>query len=665
MNIPPLLLGATLLFWGWQTGLWIIAVPSAILLEVARFLDWQWELTTEDFQKIANLCLSLLVILIIYLLVSSRSLYFIYALFQWLPVIFLPLVTAQVYSTSDRIDLSALFLLLKQESNPEKISIDFRYLYFALCILAASAANTGNIGFYLGMSLLVAVILWFRRSQRFYPIIWLCLMVLVASIGFVSQMGLHQLHLRLEQATIAWLSGFFTRDADPNQKSTAIGDLGRLKLSNGIVFRVAPDDQGNVPQLLRESTYNKYQGGIWVATNSEFDRLEPLDNETTWLLAESVNPSSEITISAKLDQGQGLLKLPDGSFQVEQLPILELEQNQYGTVKVAGETNFISYEIQFNPNLENDSPPTEDDLQVPLAEQVAIQQVLKELDVAGKSSQELMQQIQVFFQSEFNYSLDLAGKSDNFTPLSTFLLQNRSGHCEYFAAATTLLLRSLGIPARYAIGYSVHEFSSLENQYLVRARHGHAWTLVYLDGRWQEFDTTPASWIPLEDANTPTWGFISDWWSWLSFQLTIWIDKLKQSQILKYWWWLVIPVVIFAGRQFNPKRRVKRLRSQEPINAIATIEDNGVDSEFYTIEQLLQEMGFARNPSESLKSWLNRLQADLTLSPYLSNLQKIVELHYRYRFDPQGITTDEREQLKQQTQAWIEEYRLRNLEFRI
>ncbi len=660
MNIPPLLLGAALLFWGWQTGLWIIAVPTAILLEVTRFLDWQWELTTEDFQKIANLCLSLLVILIIYLLVSSRSLYFIYALFQWLPVIFMPLVTAQVYSTSDRIDLSALFLLLKQESNPEKISIDFRYLYLALCILAASAANTGHIGFYLGMSVLVAVTLWFRRSQRFSPIIWLCLMVLVASLGFVTQMGLHQLHLRLEQATIAWLSGFFTRDADPNQKSTAIGDLGRLKLSNGIVFRVAPDDQGNVPQLLRESTYNKYQGGIWVATNSEFNRLEPVDNETTWLLAESVNPSSEITISAKLAQGQGLLKLPDGSFQVEQLPILELEQNQYGTVKVAGETNFISYEIQFNPNLENDSPPTEDDLQVPLAEQAAIQQVLKELDVAGKSSQELMQQIQVFFQSEFNYSLDLAGKSGNFTPLSTFLLQNRSGHCEYFAAATTLLLRSLGIPARYAIGYSVHEFSSLENQYLVRARHGHAWTLVYLDGRWQEFDTTPASWMPLEDANAPKWGFIGDWFSWLGFQLTIWIGKLRQSQILKYWWWLVIPAVIFAGRQFNPKRRVKRLSSQEPINAIATIEDNGVDSEFYTIEQILQQMGFARNPSESLKSWLNRLQADLTLSPYLSNLQKIVELHYRYRFDPQGITTDERAQLKQQTQAWIEEYRLKN-----
>jgi transglutaminase-like putative cysteine protease len=47
----------------------------------------------------------------------------------------------------------------------------------------------------------------------------------------------------------------------------------------------------------------------------------------------------------------------------------------------------------------------------------------------------------------------------NETPLARFLLRTRSGHCEYFATATVLLLRQLGIPARYAVGYAVHEAS--------------------------------------------------------------------------------------------------------------------------------------------------------------------------------------------------------------
>ena len=42
------------------------------------------------------------------------------------------------------------------------------------------------------------------------------------------------------------------------------------------------------------------------------------------------------------------------------------------------------------------------------------------------------------------------------TPLADFLLRTRSGHCEYYATATVLLLRAAGIPARYAHANAVH-----------------------------------------------------------------------------------------------------------------------------------------------------------------------------------------------------------------
>ena len=61
--------------------------------------------------------------------------------------------------------------------------------------------------------------------------------------------------------------------------------------------------------------------------------------------------------------------------------------------------------------------------------------------------------------------------------MSRFLLRTRSGHCEYFATATVLLLRQLGIPARYAVGYAVHEATG--RKYVVRQRDAHAWCLVW------------------------------------------------------------------------------------------------------------------------------------------------------------------------------------------
>jgi transglutaminase-like putative cysteine protease len=55
-------------------------------------------------------------------------------------------------------------------------------------------------------------------------------------------------------------------------------------------------------------------------------------------------------------------------------------------------------------------------------------------------------------------------------------------------------LRAAGIPARYAIGFSVSEYSPLEGAYVARRRHAYAWALAWLEGRWRDFDATPPDW---------------------------------------------------------------------------------------------------------------------------------------------------------------------------
>lgn len=73
-----------------------------------------------------------------------------------------------------------------------------------------------------------------------------------------------------------------------------------------------------------------------------------------------------------------------------------------------------------------------------------------------------------------------------------FLFDLQEGFCNYFATAEVVLLRSLGIPARLAVGFATGE-STEKNRYLVRQKEAHSWPEVYFPGLgWVEFEPTPA-----------------------------------------------------------------------------------------------------------------------------------------------------------------------------
>ncbi|MBK1986726.1 transglutaminase domain-containing protein [Sphaerospermopsis aphanizomenoides BCCUSP55] len=661
MKTPPLLLGVALIFWGWQTGIWIFAIPIAIILECSRLVQSRWDFSTDEIKRIANICLVILVALTIYLFISSRSFYVVYTLFQWLPIVFSPLIAAHIYAVNDNINLTTLFLIFNDEKTGEQSNqfrVNLTYPYFALCILAASNANTENISFYIGMFALSAMALWFVRSPRFSPIIWLCLFLTAGSIGFIGQIGLHQLHLKVEDQIVSWFSDAIGQEINAFKKQTSMGEIGVLKQSNDIVFRVASQTKSNFPILLREATYNKYQSALWIALNPAFTPVKPDANNTTWRLGNQTANSSTLTIYGTLNNGKGVLRLADGTLEINDLPVSEMEKNKYGTVKVSGKINDIAYKIKFNNQVSFDSPPTEDDLQIPKSEASAINEIVQQLEIEGKTPQQILQTVDTFLLKNYRYSLQLTGKDNASTPLSTFLLTTRAGHCEYFASATTLILRALGIPTRYSVGYSVHEFSNLEKQYIVRSRHAHAWTMVYIDGKWQAFDTTPADWTSIENAGVSKLSMISDLWSFWGFQLSSWLRDIRSSGFFKYIWWLLLPLFLLMIAKSAPQKKVKRVFKQEILSTQThKIEiEISKDSEFYLIENTLNELGFARQPSESLKNWIERLKKEIPTSDLIEDLSSLIELHYRYRFDPQGIQETERAKLKSAVQSWLAKY---------
>jgi protein-glutamine gamma-glutamyltransferase len=648
--------------WGFQTGWWGLAVIMLLALAGRRFIGRQWDLSPSQLKKFGKIWGISALGVMVFLLVAYRAL-FIYNLLQWLPVLCFPLIISQTYIDRFSTLLPQLWSApdrLKQPNPIEPTNSNSYYLYFAICIISASATNRYGLVFYGVTVALVALLLWTLRPRQANPAIWLCLLVLAGSIGFGGQHQLHQLQAKIEEQVAPLLSGFTGESIDPYQAQTQIGSIGDLKQSNEIIFRVSGERQ-QFPLLLREAIYNKYTSPSWTALKPKFTPVLPQSDGSWQLGATNQTQLNSIAISSQLNRGKAILRLPLGTTTIERLNVEEMMQNQYGTVKIRGQGSSLNYRSRFNSRQSLDSPPTAADLQIPASEQPAIAQTLQQLDLkhltavggASPSENRVLDRLSTFFTQKFRYSLKLDRVDRDSTPLAAFLLKDRAGHCEYFATATTLLLRGAGIPARYVVGYSVREWSPLEQQFVVRSRHAHAWAMAYINGNWQSVDTTPADWAAQEDAKASPFQALWDLWSWLSFQASRGLERALASKTTILVWASVLGGLLLLWR-FRRKRRLPRSVQVPSVPQVSIpIARSGLDSEFYQIDRALQNLDLHRLPSESFQEWLIRIEPHLPDERY-STLKQILALHHCHRFDPQGLEPRERQQLQELSRSWLD-----------
>ncbi|HYW80900.1 MAG TPA: DUF3488 and transglutaminase-like domain-containing protein [Thermoguttaceae bacterium] len=136
--------------------------------------------------------------------------------------------------------------------------------------------------------------------------------------------------------------------------------------------------------------------------------------------------------------------------------------------------------------------------------------------------------------NRFQYSLKGQPRDESIDPIEDFLTNNPRGHCEYFATALALMLRSRGIPSRVVVGYKCDELNEVGGFYQVRQWHAHSWVEAYLEsdhlpkslirrgsaGRWQR-----GAWLRLE----PTPGASVDGGDGSSAQELSLLDRIERS----------------------------------------------------------------------------------------------------------------------------------------
>ena len=154
----------------------------------------------------------------------------------------------------------------------------------------------------------------------------------------------------------------------------------------------------------------------------------------------------------------------------------------------------------------------------------------------------------------FSYSLDAEERPPGVDPLEDFITERPRGHCEFFAGALALMLRSVNIPARVVLGYRGGEYNVVGNFYQFQQLHAHSWVEAYLPssqvptvrlqsaaakadaeryGAWLQLDGTPTASTQNAGLNASRWYELiqmSDYIRFLWNNYVVGMDAMQQSE---------------------------------------------------------------------------------------------------------------------------------------
>ena len=243
---PPIAVGAALLCWGFFTGLWIPAIAAALLCEVRWFVPRRWDLSEQEFLGFWYLCMILVLMVIVFNLITGN----IYSTFHvgmtWAPILFLPIVAAQLWSLENAVPLHTMVILLRQQRRldlrlgrpvtPARM-IHLGWPYIALALVCSGVARSSGWTFF-GICtgfLLLAILVNASRPRRSMLTLAAALLVAVAA-GVIGLKGYNKLYMAIMNLTLNsrdWISL-----DNSNALYTRIGDIQKMQKSDKIDWQL-------------------------------------------------------------------------------------------------------------------------------------------------------------------------------------------------------------------------------------------------------------------------------------------------------------------------------------------------------------------------------------------------------------------------------------------
>jgi len=219
--------------------------------------------------------------------------------------------------------------------------------------------------------------------------------------------------------------------------------------------------------------------------------------------------------------------------------------------------------------------------------------------VAGDAptTYDAIRELESWLGANTKYTLDIPPLPDGADTVEQFLFVDKRGFCMQIASSLTVMLRSLGVPARLVTGFAPGEESLLGGEFTVRGKDAHAWVEVWFPGvGWQGFDPT---------ASVPLAGEYSR-----STSARLWRIVERLLPVL-----LALGLVIGAG--IGAALLVRRRRRPRPVAPWV--------SRFYaSVQKEGAKRGRARGPSETPVAYVHALGESVLRHPDLDVVGEIV-----------------------------------------
>src|SRR5689334_3740973 len=288
-------------------------------------------------------------------------------------------------------------------------------------------------------------------------------------------------------------------------ENVTLGQIGTLKRDDGVVMRVRIEDN----QLPRDPRWrgvalDEFTGVGWKksAQARQIDQINERGGFFPFGTTEALHHLTTQTFFLEPLESPVIFAAPRIVALQGDLPFVRMDQE--GSVQSRRhDFERLIYKVMSDTTepridlLRNDNRPLSISfyryLQLPENLDPRIDRLATQIILEANASNryDAAKAIESYLQREYGYSLEM--KASGPDPLADFLFNVRTGHCEYFATAMTVLLRTHGIAARVVNGFLPGEYNDTAGAYTVRQSDAHSWVEVYFpeSRSWVTFDPTP------------------------------------------------------------------------------------------------------------------------------------------------------------------------------
>ena len=310
-------------------------------------------------------------------------------------------------------------------------------------------------------------------------------------------------------------SAFYRRDQDTGgMNSGRLGDVSTVYLDyeTDLIVQVTPYSYDKI--YLKSFTGGKYNPYENTWTNIEhLKRYDVSQTPEAGALEEAYNNGETNSSKAVM-----MVKNIGADNRYSYLPYYYIDETPKDKQGFSAVTFYPRLDGNYTwidvEDYSNAQPYTDDDLYVPEENYEAVEYVISQFEWMGTNEQ-IIQQLIEYFQAEIPYTIRPGRTPRDEDFVNYFILENQKGYCAHYATTAVLVLRYMGIPARYVEGYAIDYNQITEGELVEGAQYEN-----YYEG-YSELGKTALVEINVTDADAHAWIEIYDHENgWIPIEVT-------------------------------------------------------------------------------------------------------------------------------------------------